>query len=93
MPYPTIAASPEAASICVGSAVLVNDDGVVKQITEAINTAIKRAPRADLEWVSRHLVYHKETSYLVIPNLYSFDPNDEEEGKGVGNEPNRWRAH
>jgi len=52
---------------------------VIRQIRAAINTAIERAPGATLEWVRRHFIYHKETSYLVIPNLYSCDPKNEEE--------------
>jgi hypothetical protein len=52
---------------------------VIRQIRSAINTAIERAPGATLEWVRRHFIYHKETSYLVIPNLYSCDPKNEEE--------------
>ena len=52
-----------------------------RQIVNAINTAIERAPNANLEWVRQHFVYHKTASYLVIPNLYSVDPTNEEEGK------------
>jgi hypothetical protein len=32
-----------------------------------------------MEWVRRHFIYHKGASYLVIPNLYSCDPKNEEE--------------
>lgn len=57
---------------------------VIQQLTAAINTAIKRAPGADLEWVRRHFIYHKRASYFVIPNLYSCDPdNPEEAAKAV----------
>lgn len=52
---------------------------VVRQIRGAINTAIQRAPGANIEWVRRHFIYHRGGSYLVIPNLYSCDPNDEDE--------------
>lgn len=52
---------------------------VVRQIRDAINTAIRRAPGASLEWVRRHFIYHKGVSYLVIPNLYSCDPRNEDE--------------
>jgi hypothetical protein len=52
---------------------------VVRQIRSAIATAIARAPGANIEWVRRHFVYHKGVSYLVIPNLYSCDPNNEDE--------------
>jgi len=52
---------------------------VIRQIRAAVNTAIERAPGATMEWVRRHFIYHKRSSYLVIPNLYSCDPNDEKE--------------
>ena len=52
---------------------------VTRQIRAAIATAIKRAPGANLEWVRRHFIYHKGVSYLVIPNLYSADPDNEDE--------------
>ncbi len=52
---------------------------VIRQIRAAINTAIQRAPGANMEWVRRHFIYHKAASYLVIPNLYSCDPKNEEE--------------
>ena len=52
---------------------------VIRQIRAAINTAIERAPGANMEWVRRHFIYHKGASYLVIPNLYSCDPKNEEE--------------
>lgn len=52
---------------------------VTRQIRAAIDTAIARAPGADLEWVRRHFIYHRGVSYLVIPNLASCDQSDEEE--------------
>jgi hypothetical protein len=52
---------------------------VVRQIRSAINTAIERAPGANIEWVRRHFIYHRGGSYLVIPNLYSCDPKNEDE--------------
>ncbi len=52
---------------------------LARQIRDAIDTAINRAPGADLEWVRRHFVHHNKASYLVIPNLYSCDPNNKEE--------------
>ena len=52
---------------------------LARQIRGAIDTAVNRAPGADLEWVHRHFVHHNKASYLVIPNLYSCDPNDKEE--------------
>lgn len=50
-----------------------------RQIRSAIDTAIARAPNADIEWVRRHFIYHRTASYLVIPNLYSADSNDADE--------------
>lgn len=52
---------------------------LARQIQDAIHTAISRAPGADLEWVRRHFVHHNNASYLVIPNLYSCDPDNEDE--------------
>jgi hypothetical protein len=52
---------------------------VTRQIRAAIDTAIARAPGADLEWVRRHFIYHRGVSYLVIPNLSSCDPENEDE--------------
>jgi hypothetical protein len=57
---------------------------LARQIRDAIDTAINRAPGADLEWVRRHFLHHNKASYLVIPNLYSTDPNNPEEAaKGM----------
>ncbi len=52
---------------------------LARQIRDAIDTAINRAPGADLEWVRRHFVHHNNASYLVIPNLYSCDPDNKDE--------------
>ena len=52
---------------------------VARQIREAINTAIARAPGANMEWVRRHFLYHRGVSYLVIPNLASCDPKNDDE--------------
>ena len=49
-----------------------------RQINEAIDTAIARAG-VDREWVQRHFVHHNKASYLVIPNLYSCDPDNKDE--------------
>ncbi len=57
---------------------------LARQIRDAIETAVNRAPGADLEWVRRHFVHHNKASYLVIPNLYSCDPeNEDEAAKGM----------
>jgi len=52
---------------------------VVRHLTNAIDTAIARAPGADLEWVRRHLIHHGGASYFVIPNLYSVDQENKDE--------------
>lgn len=52
---------------------------LIRQIRDAIDTAIARAPNADLEWVRRHFLHHNKASYFVLPNLYSCDPENEEE--------------
>lgn len=52
---------------------------VIRQITGAIETAIARAPEANLEWVRQHFVHHDGTSYFVIPNLYSADKANKKE--------------
>ncbi len=49
------------------------------RFTPPYATAIARAPGASLEWVRRHFIYHRGVSYLVIPNLASCDPNNDEE--------------
>lgn len=54
--------------------------GAVKtQIRDAMQTAIARAPNADMEWVRRHFIYHNHASYFVIPNLFSCDPENKDE--------------
>lgn len=52
---------------------------VTRQVREAIHTAIARAPDADMEWVRRHFIYHRGTSYFIIPNLFSCDPENKSE--------------
>jgi hypothetical protein len=52
---------------------------VIRHLTSAIETAIARAPGADLEWVRRHFIHHGGSSYFVIPNLYSVDQEKEGE--------------
>lgn len=44
---------------------------VVRQLQAAFNTATKRAPDADVEWVRQHFIHHAGASYFTIPNLYS----------------------
>jgi len=57
---------------------------VKAQTREAINTAVARAPNANMEWVRRHFIYHNNASYFVIPNLFSCDPaNDEESSRAL----------
>jgi hypothetical protein len=50
-----------------------------RQVNEAIDTAVGRAPGANREWVRRHFISHHEASYLVIPNLYACNPEDKDE--------------
>jgi hypothetical protein len=52
---------------------------VIRHLTSAIETAVARAPGADLEWVRRHFIHHGGASYFVIPNLYSVDQENKEE--------------
>ncbi len=53
-----------------------------RQVQDAIQTAIASTDdAADLTWVRRHFVHHNKASYLVIPNLYSADPNNHIESK------------
>jgi hypothetical protein len=52
---------------------------LIRQINDAIDMAVARAPNADREWIRRHFLHHNKASYLVIPNLYSCDPNDPDE--------------
>ncbi len=52
---------------------------VVRQVRDAINTAISRAEGADIEWVRRHFIYHNQASYFIIPNLFSADTDNKDE--------------
>lgn len=56
---------------------------VIRQLTAAIETAIARAPGADLEWVRKHLVHHGGASYFIIPNLFSVSQESNEELKAL----------
>lgn len=52
---------------------------VIRQISGAIETAIARAPGADLEWVRKHFVNHAGVSYFVIPNLFGVAKDNKSE--------------
>ncbi len=52
---------------------------VIQQLSAAFETAIAKAPDANLDWVRRHFIHHGDCSYFVIPNLYSVDKADERE--------------
>ncbi len=52
---------------------------VIRQISGAIETAIARAPGADLEWVRKHFINHAGVSYFVIPNLFSVAKDNKSE--------------
>jgi hypothetical protein len=54
---------------------------VVRQLAAAFQTAIARAPDADLEWVRQHFLHHDGASYFVIPNLYGVSKNGENSKK------------
>ncbi len=56
---------------------------LARQIREAINTAIHRAPGADMEWVRRHFIHHNKESYFVIPNLYSSSEDKAEQARAM----------
>jgi hypothetical protein len=52
---------------------------VIQQLSTAFETAIAKAPEANLDWVRRHFIHHDACSYFVTPNLYSVDNADERE--------------
>ena len=57
-------------------------------MTRAIDTVIRRAPGADMEWVMRHFIHHNGSSYLIIPNLFSCEPTGNESEKAMA--MNHW---
>ena len=59
------------------------DANIRDQVTRAIDTAIRRAPGADMEWVRRHFIHHNRSSYLIIPNLFSCEPTGDESEKAM----------
>ena len=52
---------------------------VIRQLTAAIETAIARAPGADIEWVRKHLMHHDGMSFFIIPNLFSVEQDNKDE--------------
>jgi hypothetical protein len=54
---------------------------VVRQLAAAFETAIARAPDANLEWVRQHFLHHNGASYFVIPNLYGIAKEGEHSKK------------
>lgn len=52
---------------------------VIQQLSAAFETAIAKAPEANLDWVRRHFIHHGACSYFVIPNLYSVDKASDRE--------------
>jgi len=52
---------------------------VIHQLSAAFETAIAKAPDANLDWVRRHFIHHEDCSYFVTPNLYSVGKEDERE--------------
>ena len=59
------------------------DPTIRKQVGAAIETAIRRAPGANMEWLRRHFIHHNKASYLVIPNLFSCEPDGDEAEKAL----------
>ena len=57
----------------------IADPKVIRQLEQAFQTAIRRAPDAEIEWVRQHFLHHSGSSYFVIPNLYTV----EEDGPGA----------
>ena len=57
---------------------------LTRQINDAIDTVVGQVPDVDRQWIRSHFIHHNKSSYLVIPNLYSCDPNDKaESARGV----------
>jgi hypothetical protein len=52
---------------------------VIHQLSAAFESAIAKAPEANLDWVRRHFIHHDACSYFITPNLYSVDKADERE--------------
>src|SRR4029079_12666486 len=46
---------------------------VLRRLSDALETAIVRAPDVDLDWVRGHFIHRGACSYFVTPNLYSVD--------------------
>ena len=60
----------------------IADPKVIRQLEQSFQTAIRRAPDVDIEWVRKHFLHHDGSSYFVIPNLYGVDkdgPNSKKE--------------
>ena len=57
------------------------DPKVIRQLESAFQTAIRRAPDADIEWVRQHFVHHNGSSYFVIPNLFGVEKEGENSKK------------
>ena len=57
---------------------------LTRQINDAIDTVVTQVPDVDRQWIRSHFIHHYKASYLIIPNLYSCDPNDKAEAaRGV----------
>jgi len=57
------------------------DPKVIRQLETAFQTAIRRAPDADIEWVRQHFVHHNGSSYFIIPNLFGVEKEGENSKK------------
>ncbi|MEO1719772.1 MAG: hypothetical protein AAFR23_06005 [Pseudomonadota bacterium] len=60
--------------------------GIPPEARTHIRRALQRArqtPGVNVDWIRIHFVHHKRKSYLVIPNLYSTDPNSDERARAL----------
>jgi len=58
---------------------VIPPETVIRHIRDAVQTAIARAPGADFEWVRKHFLHHRQSSYFIIPNLFAGDSQDKDE--------------
>ena len=62
-----------------GTRMVIPPETVIRHIRDAVQTAIARAPDADFEWVRKHFLHHRQTSYFIIPNLFAGSSDDKDE--------------
>lgn len=54
---------------------------VVRQLAAAFQTAVARAPDANLEWVRQHFIHHNGFSYFITPNIYGVVQSESPQSK------------